>query len=278
MNSERPSRPGISPAFRFGRLHKLGRPRLRDPPSAGQLRQCHAFGLMDLPSQLGAIVGRRDCELTERISPLRRQLECAVQVAVRFKRFHDRLMRQIQTAKGMSNLVARVRVSHESQLTRDRAALLDTRRIGVLDDCTGHRIRCPYSTPTRSGPSGEAPPPGPNIDQLGDRSMHNHGTAATLPRQSNTSVLQGLTPEQAALTLTAFSLRFISAWESGAIPTATEIREELAAILADNPISDIYRAMADFKAMDGGYDPDEQAHYRWCQQIVTTALDGAVTR
>ncbi|MFC6080737.1 hypothetical protein [Sphaerisporangium aureirubrum] len=96
----------------------------------------------------------------------------------------------------------------------------------------------------------------------------------TLSVSDHAPTFQGLTPEQAALTLTAFSVRFIRSWRENTLPTPIEVSSELAEILADNPISDIYQAMAMLLAEDGGCHPDDKAHFQWCSRAVAAALAG----
>jgi hypothetical protein len=95
--------------------------------------------------------------------------------------------------------------------------------------------------------------------------MHIHATPTAAARHA---AFFGFTLEEAALILTAFSLRFISLWRTDVTPTAHEIRSELKTALTDNPRSEIYQAMAMVLAEEGGPHPDDKAHLDWCRRTV----------
>ncbi|WP_068928124.1 hypothetical protein [Planobispora rosea] len=106
--------------------------------------------------------------------------------------------------------------------------------------------------------------------------MYAHATP-TVPTVHYADLL-GFTPEEAALILTAFSVPFVILWRTDTTPTATEIRHELATVLAENPRGEIYEAMALLLKDDGGPHPDDIAHLDWCRRIIATRVSaGSVT-
>lgn len=93
----------------------------------------------------------------------------------------------------------------------------------------------------------------------------------TAPETRHAALL-GLSVEEAALILTAFSRTFIELWQTDTAPTGYQVRHELKAALADNPRHEIYSAMALVAREDGGPHPDDMAHLEWCRRAAETVL------
>ncbi|WP_371781840.1 hypothetical protein [Streptosporangium subroseum] len=108
--------------------------------------------------------------------------------------------------------------------------------------------------------------------------MHIHATptAHPMPLTTRHADLLGFTLDEAALILTAFSMSFITRWQTDTVPTATEIRHELTTALTENPRGEIYEAMSVLLEEDGGPHPDDRAHLNWCRRVVSALMENAV--
>src|SRR5437868_4583385 len=89
----------------------------------------------------------------------------------------------------------------------------------------------------------------------------------------------GLTPDDAALALASFSYGFQREYETNVDVAAEAIRQELVQILAENPMSEVRRAITDMAANFGGPHPDDIAHLAWWRRTMSSVLTGmAVAR